>query len=131
MSSHPGVAAGRTTICAMRPATLRSLVLLVALVVCALQLPLMAAAAMPDMPVSGPPATADAGHVAGQRAVEPCCALQAVPASAAIVLAVALAVLAVWLLTAWAPRPLPGLPPSGPVPVPGLRGRPFLHAYLN
>ncbi len=115
----------------MASGRLRWLVL-VALFLCALQLPLLATTAMPDMAASGADMGMDMGHVAGQPAVEPCCALQAAPASAAMLPPVALAVVVAWLLTAWAPGPMaPGLPPRERVPVPGLRGRPLLHAYLN
>ena len=115
----------------MRAARVRWL-LLVALVLCALQLPLLATAAMPEMAASVATTAVEMGHPAGQPAAEPCCAVQAVPVFASLLAPATLAAFVVWLLTAWAPRPLPrGLPPRERVPVPGLRGRPLLHAYLN
>jgi hypothetical protein len=106
--------------------------LLVALVLCALQSPLLATAAMPEMAASVTTTAIEVGHATGQPAAEPCCAMQAVPVFASLLPAGTLAVLVVWLLTAWVPRPLlRGLPPREGVPVPGLRGRPLLHAYLN
>jgi hypothetical protein len=108
-------------------------VLLLALFVCALQLPVVAAAPMPHMTGSTAGVDVDTSQiVAGQPMVEPCCALQAAPTTAHMSVPLVLSVLVISALAAGATRP-PGrwFGRRSQMPAHGLRGRPLLHAYLN
>ena len=104
-------------------------VLLFALLVCGLQTPLLAPA---DTAMSDAHTAMHVSQGSGQPMAEPCCPMQAAPAVASVPAALVLAAAVLWLVVAGVSRPLAaGVPPHEVVPIPGLRGRPLLHAYLN
>jgi hypothetical protein len=119
----------RTTISSMRPGRLQVVVLLFALLACALQTPLLAPA---DTAMSDAHTAMDVSQGSGQPMAEPCCAMQAALVAALALPTLVLAAAVLWLVVAGVSRPLAaGVPPHEVVSIPGLRGRPLLHAYLN
>jgi hypothetical protein len=110
----------------------RALLVLLALSVCALQLPLLATDAMPGMAMAAASTDIEMIQAAHHADAPACCALTASPVSRALLAPLVLATFVVLSLLTWLCRPaLAPNPPREQVPLPGSRGRPILHAYLN
>jgi hypothetical protein len=112
-------------------AALRPWLLLLAVVACAVNMPLMNTASMPDAVAYATNSSVAGSDLAHQAPSAECCSLQAAPVSAALLTPILMAAAVLLIAAHRLHRGVAPGPPGEPVPLFGLAGRPLLFAYLN